>query len=159
MQFYSQSNMDSKAFSSIASSVLQQPVRKLQVKIGSGPIIMDGGIAMQSLPVKTASDAFTASLLMMMKHCADIHLTVLEVIGEKYGLDIDEMCETLKEHPRWKQIHIEPVIHDLTQIARETVYNTPKEQQTEKPKKKIPKKTTVQVKPKTKPKLKEIIYE
>jgi hypothetical protein len=162
--------MDSQAFSALATSTLQQPVRKLQVKIGSGPVIMDGGIAMQSLPVKTASDAFTASLLMMMKHCADIHLTVLEVIGEKYGLDVDDMCETLKEHPRWKQIHIEPVIHDLTQIARETVYNTPKEQkqkqkekqtetETEKPKKKSVKKPSAQPKTKAKPKLKEIIYE
>lgn len=154
--------MDPQDFSTLASQALEQPVQKLKVKIGTGPVIMDGGFAMQSIPVKNASDAFTASLLMMMKHCADVHLTILEIISEKYNLDIDAMCETVKEHPNWKQLHVEPIIHDLTQIARETVYNTP--QQTEKPKKKTVKKIKEQSvypveKPKPKLKIKEVIYE
>lgn len=158
MQFYSQSNMDSQGFSKIASQTLEQPVQKIKVKIGTGPVIMDGGFAMQSLPVKNASDAFTASLLMMMKHCADVHLTILEIISEKYNLDIDDICESVKEHPNWKQLHVEPIIHDLTQIARETVYKNPEPVETKKKEKKETVKKPVQ-KPKAKPKIKEIIYE
>lgn len=156
--------MDSQSFSSLASQALEQPVQRIKVKIGTGPVIMDGGYAMQSLEVKNASDAFTASLLMMMKHCADVHLSILEIISEKYNLDIDDMCETIKEHPNWKKLHVEPVIHDLTNIARETVYNTPPPLET---KKKATKKSKEQPiappvekpKPKAKPKIKEIVYE
>lgn len=156
--------MDKQNFSSIASQALEQPVQRIQVKIGTGPVIMDGGYAMQSLEVKNASDAFTASLLMMMKHCADVHLTILEIIGEKYNLDIDEMCETIKEHPNWKKIHIEPVIHDLTQVARETVYNTTppvetKKKAIQKSKEKPSSPPVEKTKPKAKPKIKEIVYE
>lgn len=144
--------MNTKEFISTASSVLETPLQKISVKISHDPVIMEDGIAMQSYKVKNASDGFKASMLMMMKHCADVHLTILEIIGEKYGLDIDEMCHTVKDHPRWTQLLVEPMIHDLTSIARETACQPLKAIET--PKEKTKTKTKTKAKPK-----KEIVYD
>ncbi len=66
--------------------------------------------------IKTSRDAYGASLHMLFKHVADIHLTLLEILAEKYKLSIDEMLQTVQDDPRWKEIHVNPVINSCTYV-------------------------------------------
>ncbi len=150
--------MNTQEFASTVATTLENPLQRIPVKISHEPVIMADGIAMNSVKVKNASDGMKATMLMMMKHCADVHLTILEIIGEKYGLDVDEMCNTVKDHPRWTQLLLEPMIHDLTEIARETACQSVEKEI----KKVVPKKKTAvtpPVKPKAKKPVKEVVYE
>lgn len=66
--------------------------------------------------IKTSRDAYGASLHMLFKHVADIHLTLLEILAEKYKHSVDEMLQTVQDDPRWKDIHVNPVIHSCTYV-------------------------------------------
>jgi hypothetical protein len=84
----------------------QTPRRKIIVKKGETSI--------PPIPITGASMAYTASLLMLFQHVADIHMSLLEIIEEKYGHSMDEMVSTVIQHPKWKNMQVNPVIHDLT---------------------------------------------
>jgi hypothetical protein len=66
--------------------------------------------------IKTSRDAYGASLHMLFKHVADVHLTLLEILAEKYKLSVDEMLQTVQDDPRWKDIHVNPVINSCTYV-------------------------------------------
>lgn len=68
---------------------------------------------MKPLDLVSAKDGLRATLLMMMKHVADVHVAVLEIIGEKYNLDVDEMCSTVKDDKRFQDILKQPILTDL----------------------------------------------
>ncbi len=66
--------------------------------------------------IKTSRDAYGASLHMLFKHVADVHVTLLEILAEKYKLSVDEMLQTVQDDPRWKNIPVNPVIHGCTYV-------------------------------------------
>lgn len=68
------------------------------------------------MEIKNYRNAYGASLHMLFKHVADVHLTLLEILAEKYKLSVDEMLQTVQDDPRWKDIQVNPVIHGCTYV-------------------------------------------
>ena len=94
-----------------------EPKRVESLRLTSEEVLLAAGGKMAPLTVQTPNDALKLTLLMMMKHTADVHLTVLEIIAEKYSLNLDDMVDTVKAHPRWHEILQTPLISDLSAVA------------------------------------------
>jgi hypothetical protein len=86
---------------------------KKNIKIVEKATVLEYGDIMKPLDLVSAKDGLRASLLMMMKHVVDVHVAVLEIIGEKYNLDVDEMCSAVKDDKRFQDILKQPILTDL----------------------------------------------
>ena len=65
--------------------------------------------------VKTdARDAYAESLKMILQHVADFHMTVVDIISEKYNIPVDEIMKTVASDSRYANMLVEPKIHRLT---------------------------------------------
>jgi hypothetical protein len=93
------------------------------------------------IPIRDSSTAMRASLHMILKHTADMFLTITDIIAEKYQIDADEMVKAVQEHPKYKEMYVNPILEDLGYVgsvagAAETEAQAPPEAIQEKPKKK-----------------------
>jgi hypothetical protein len=64
-------------------------------------------------PVTDAKSGMAAVLHILMKHMADCLHLVLDSVVEKYALDKEEVMRVITESPRWKELPVNPLIHDL----------------------------------------------
>lgn len=96
------------------ASASQKPIQMI-----SEAVTLATGDRLPPLPVKTPKDALQATLLMLFKHVADIHVTIVEIIAEKYGLKTDEIHAAITEDPRWTEMLQNPLITDLTSTVWE----------------------------------------
>jgi hypothetical protein len=65
--------------------------------------------------VKTdACDAYAESLKMILQHVADFHMTVVDIISEKYNIPVDEIMNTVTSDSRYTNMLVDPKIHRLT---------------------------------------------
>ena len=65
--------------------------------------------------VKTdACDAYAESLKMILQHVADFHMTVVDIISEKYNIPVDEIMKTVTSDSRYANMLVDPKIHRLT---------------------------------------------
>ena len=111
---------------------------KKQIQVIQEPVILSDGSTMKPLQVKSSSDVLRASLLMLFKHVSDIHVTLVEIVAEKFGISIEDIHKTIQEDPRWAAIFTDPLITDLTATVEENKVETKTETKTErKPKRKI----------------------
>ena len=78
-------------------------------------LINDNGTWREFIPknIKTNRDAYGASLAIMLKHMADFHYTILEVLSEKYKIDIDDMVSVLNSHPKYQDVVRQPIVSSL----------------------------------------------
>lgn len=60
-----------------------------------------------------AREAYAASLDIMYKHLADVHVSIVEIIADKYKLDAEEMFTTIKTDPRYTGLYDKPVVNTL----------------------------------------------
>lgn len=97
----------------------RKPVQMIQE-----PVALADGRMLPPLEVKTPKDALQATLLMLFKHVADVHVTIVEVIAEKYGLKTDEIHAAITEDPRWTEMLQSPLITDLTSSVWEKAVPT-----------------------------------
>lgn len=75
-----------------------------------------------SIPVqvnRNVTDAYTESLKMILQHVADFHLTVVDIISEKYNIPVDEMMSTVTSDPRYTNMLVDPKIHRLTSLNQD----------------------------------------
>jgi hypothetical protein len=109
-----------------------------------------------SIPVQIevrvdARDAYAESLKMILQHVADFHMTVVDIISEKYKIPVDEIMNTVTSDSRYTNMAVDPNIHRFTaalsQNQVETIPVTPAASIT----KKISEKK-IKIKPKPKPK-------
>jgi hypothetical protein len=63
---------------------------------------------------KDARDAYAESLKMILQHVADFHMTVVDIISEKYNIPVDEIMKTVASDSRYANMLVEPKIHRLT---------------------------------------------
>ena len=70
-------------------------------------------------PVKNASDALRVLLQTSLSHMADFQVMMLEIVAERYGHSVDELIAVVKEHPRFKNMQVEPLLTDLASHAEE----------------------------------------
>jgi len=62
-----------------------------------------------------AAAAYTESLRMILRHVADFHITVVDIISEKYNIPVDEIMKTVTSDSRFTNMVVDPKIHRLTQ--------------------------------------------
>jgi hypothetical protein len=64
--------------------------------------------------IKDGRSAYTASLQMILKHVADFHITVVDIISEKYNIPVDEIMNTVTSDSRYTNMLVNPDIHTLS---------------------------------------------
>jgi len=74
--------------------------------------ILENGTPVPYLPVevKTARDAYAASLHVLFKHVADFHLCIVRAFSTKYGIPEDEILQTIQESEEFKNMKVDPVL-------------------------------------------------
>ena len=63
---------------------------------------------------RDARDAYAESLKMILQHVADFHMTVVDIISEKYNIPVDEIMKTVTSDSRYANMLVDPKIHRLT---------------------------------------------
>lgn len=58
-------------------------------------------------------EMYGAHLHLIFKHTADFHMTMLEILSDKYNLSVDEMYETVSKDPRFTDMVVNPTIHAM----------------------------------------------
>lgn len=109
--------MNSAQIKSLTKEAIKTQQKK-PVKLVKEPVTMADGSSFQPIPVKSASDVLNASLLMLFKHVADMHVTVVEIVADKFGLQIEEIHSALTKDPRWQTMLSDPFVVDMTASAK-----------------------------------------
>ena len=68
---------------------------------------------------KDACDAYAESLKMILQHVADFHMTVVDIISEKYNIPVDEIMKTVTSDSRYANMLVDPKIHRLTSSSNQ----------------------------------------
>ncbi len=76
-----------------------------------------------SIPIQVevtpgARNAYAESLQMILQHVADFHLTVVDIISEKYNIPVDEIMKTVTSDSRYTNMIVDPKIHRLTSLDK-----------------------------------------
>lgn len=80
----------------------------------------DGTMEPQVPPeITTNRMAYAASLHLVLKHTADFHVSMLEVLGEKQKLDVNEMIDVIQKSPRFQNMLVDPLIHSMGLFEKE----------------------------------------
>jgi predicted component of type VI protein secretion system len=66
-----------------------------------------------------ARDAYAESLKMILQHVADFHITVVDIISEKYNIPVDEIMNTVTSDSRYANMLVDPKIHRLTSSSNQ----------------------------------------
>jgi hypothetical protein len=120
--------MNTQTLKSLASEATKTPKQKKAVKLVKEKVVLADGNVMPPIPVNNSADVLRSSLLILFKHVADIHLSIVESISDKFGIPVEELHKAITEDPRWKQMLIDPVITDLTACVNENTEKKPKKQ-------------------------------
>jgi hypothetical protein len=92
--------------------------------VGGEPCyVRDGSTVEPYIPKEIVGhrDAYAASLHLLFKHMADFHITMIEIIAEKYNLSADEIIETVHKDTRFSEMNIDPVLNDMGYVKPEDV--------------------------------------
>ena len=90
----------------------------IPVEVEVNPELKDGNntaTASSSASTAAAAAAYTESLKMILCHVADFHITVVDIISEKYNIPVDEIMKTVTSDSRYTKMIVDPKIHRLTQ--------------------------------------------
>lgn len=76
-----------------------------------------------SIPIQVevtpgARNAYAESLQMILQHVADFHLTVVDIISEKYNIPVDEIMKTVTSDSRYTNMVVNPNIYRLTSLDK-----------------------------------------
>lgn len=112
--------MNSQEIASLANEAIKAKPTKKTVTLKKDTVHLDNGMKASDIPVKTPIDAYKATMLMLMKHVADVHEAVLQIVSEKYKIKLDDMMDAVIQHPKWKAVLEQPVIYDLTEEIHST---------------------------------------
>lgn len=66
-----------------------------------------------------ARDAYAESLKMILQHVAEFHMTVVDIISEKYNIPVDEIMKTVTSDSRYANMLVDPKIHRLTSSSNQ----------------------------------------
>lgn len=65
------------------------------------------------IEIDTTRDVWRSTVLTLFKHVADMHLTIVTIIADKYELDPNKIIDVISDDPRWTELQVHPIIHDL----------------------------------------------
>jgi len=93
------------------------------VKKDSQPVTMADETPYVTLKVETKEDAMRACLHMILKHTADMFVTITEIVAEEYKLDSVEIVKTIQASPRFEALCADDVLLTLGYLdkPKETV--------------------------------------
>lgn len=108
--------MDTQTIKTLAKGITgaKKPLTLVQE-----PVLLADGSTMKPLAVTNSSDVLRVSLLMLFKHVADIHVSLVEIVADKFGLKIEDIHKAINEDPRWAAMFVHPLITDLTATIEE----------------------------------------
>jgi hypothetical protein len=118
--------MNKQTVTTLAKEALKTAPKKKSVTLVQEPVHLADGTPYKPMTVNTSSDALRASLLMLFKHVADVHVTLVEIVAEKFGHSVDEVMNAITEDPRWQNMLVDPLVTDLTAAAKENSVSKPK---------------------------------
>lgn len=75
-----------------------------------------------SIPVQvneSAAAVYAESLKMILQHVAEFHITVVDIISEKYNIPVDEIMKTVTSDSRYTNMLVDPKIHRLTSLNQD----------------------------------------
>ena len=65
------------------------------------------------IEIDTTRDVWRSTVLTLFKHVADMHVTIVTIIADKYELDPNKIIDVISDDPRWTELQVHPIIHDL----------------------------------------------
>ena len=74
--------------------------------------------------VSAGASAYAESLRMILQHVADFHITVVNIISDKYNIPVDEIMNTVASDSRYTNMVVDPEIHRLTALNEDQVSKT-----------------------------------
>lgn len=63
--------------------------------------------------ITSANEGLKATLDVLFKHTADVFMSIVDVISEKYKIDKQEMLDVIKNHPKYTGMELNPVLKSL----------------------------------------------
>lgn len=69
------------------------------------------------IEIKNGRDAYAASLHMIFNHFAQFHISVVDIISDKYNIPVEEIMNTIKTDHRYTNMSVCPNIHELSKAA------------------------------------------
>ncbi len=69
--------------------------------------------------------AYAASLQMIFRHVADFHMTVVNIISEKYNISVDDIISTVTSHSNYKNMVVDEDLHRFSVAAAPDVKPKP----------------------------------
>lgn len=69
------------------------------------------------IEIKNGRDAYAASLHMLFNHFAQFHISVVDIISDKYNIPVEEIMNTIKSDDRYINMSVCPNIHELSKVA------------------------------------------
>lgn len=61
--------------------------------------------------------AYALSLQMLFRHVADFHMTVVDVISEKYNIPVDDIMNAVTSDSRYKNMVVDKDLHRLSTVV------------------------------------------
>jgi hypothetical protein len=94
------------------------------VKFSGEPVLVneDGSLTPYiSQEIVGNRSAYAACLHLVFQHTADVHITMMEILAEKYGLSVNDMIETVTKEARFKDMMINPALNGMGYFGPDTV--------------------------------------
>jgi hypothetical protein len=69
------------------------------------------------IEIKDGRSAYALSLKMIFQHVADFHMTVVDIISEKYNIPVDDIMNVVTSHSAYKNMVVDKDIHRLSTVV------------------------------------------
>ena len=69
------------------------------------------------IEIKNGRDAYAASLHMIFNHFAQFHISIVDIISDKYNIPVEEIMNTIKTDDRYTNMSVCPNIHELSKAT------------------------------------------
>ena len=69
------------------------------------------------IEIQDGHSAYALSLQMIFRHVADFHMTVVDVISEKYNIPVDDIMNAVTSDSRYKNMVVDKDLHRLSTVV------------------------------------------
>jgi hypothetical protein len=69
------------------------------------------------IEIQDGRSAYAVSLQMLFRHVADFHMTVVDVISEKYNIPVDDIMNAVTSDSRYKNMVVDKDLHRLSSVV------------------------------------------
>ena len=69
------------------------------------------------IEIQDGRSAYALSLQMIFRHVADFHMTVVDIISEKYNIPVDDIMNAVTSDSRYKNMVVDKDLHRLSSVV------------------------------------------